>query len=136
MQAKDNDCPQNGGGHPWSIQPGTASTLLLFNHSADTTRRFNVLIGTEKAEQWQKCYYLAPLETKAISINEIVEKQMADERGTRSQGRCSWSGHLVHAQPEVGQRTADGFAAATGDGPQLQLRHLRRCLSGRLLQSV
>ena len=124
MQAKDNDSPQNGGGHPWSIQPGTASTLLLFNHSADTTRRFNVLIGTEKAEQWQKSYYLAPLETKAISINEIVEKQMADEKGhtlpkDAVAGQVTWftrspkwgKGRLMVSQPQQGM--ARSFSCGT-----------------------
>ena len=98
--------------------------MLLFNHSADTTRRFNVLIGTEKAEQWQKSYYLAPLETKAISINEIVEKQMADEKGRTLPkdavaGQVTWftrspkwgKGRLMVSQPQQGM--ARSFSCGT-----------------------
>ena len=62
LQAKDNDSPQNGGGHPWSIEPGTTSTVLLFNHSTNGPKRFNVNIGSG-AQTWQRSYQLAFMET-------------------------------------------------------------------------
>jgi hypothetical protein len=82
LQAKDNDSIQNGGGHPWTIEPGTDSTLLLFNHSTDGPKRFNVLVNSGK-QLWQNHYMIAPMETKAISIRSIVEKQTPDEKGKK-----------------------------------------------------
>lgn len=82
LQAKDNDSIQNGGGHPWTIEPGTDSTLLLFNHSTDGPKRFNVLINSGK-QLWQNHYMLAPMETRAISIRNIVEKETPDEKGKK-----------------------------------------------------
>lgn len=80
LQAKDNDSVQNGGGHPWTIEPGTDSTLLLFNHSTDGPKRFNVLINSGE-QLWQNHYLLGSMETKAVSIRDIVEKQVHDEKG-------------------------------------------------------
>jgi hypothetical protein len=80
LQGKDNDSVQNGGGHPWTIEPGVDSTLLLFNHSTDGPKRFNVLINSGE-QLWQGHYLLAPMETKAVSIRKIVESQVPDENG-------------------------------------------------------
>lgn len=114
MQAKDNDSPQNGGGHPWSVEPGTTSTLLLFNHSANGPKRFNVSIGSG-AQTWQRSYQLASMETKAISINDIVANQVADEKGRVLSkdlvtGEVIWftrspkwgKGRLMVSQPQTG----------------------------------
>lgn len=114
MQAKDNDSIQNGGGHPWTIEPGTDSTLLLFNHSTDGPKRFNVLVNSGK-QLWQNHYMLAPMETKAISIRSIVEKEIADENGkklekTTISGQVGWwtrlpkwgKGRLMVSSPQNG----------------------------------
>jgi len=41
--AKDEQDPENGGTHPWSLDGDTDSTLLLFNHSTKT-QSFSVTI--------------------------------------------------------------------------------------------
>jgi len=114
MQAKDNDSVQNGGGHPWTIARGTNSTLLLFNHSTDGPKKFEVLVGNGK-QLWEGSYQLAPMETKAVKINEIVEKQIPDAKGTVLSkdlltGQVAWwthraawgKGRLMVSQPETG----------------------------------
>lgn len=114
MQAKDNDSVQNGGGHPWSIAQGTSSTLLLFNHSTDGPKKFEVLVGNGK-QLWVGSYQLAPMETKAVKINEIVEKQIPDAKGTILSkdiltGQVAWwthrakwgKGRLMVSQPLTG----------------------------------
>lgn len=111
---KDNDSVQNGGGHPWTIAAGTDSTLLLFNHSTDGPKKFEVLIGNGK-QLWVGSYQLAPMETKAVKINEIVEKQIPDAKGTKLSkdiltGQVGWwthrakwgKGRLMVSQPQNG----------------------------------
>ena len=98
MQAKDNDSVQNGGGHPWSIAQGTNSTLLLFNHSSDGPKKFEVLVGNGK-QLWVGSYQLAPMETKGVRINEIVEKPYLSRRRPDAvprlhSGRSGWPLHL------------------------------------------
>jgi hypothetical protein len=120
----DNDSIQNGGGHPWTIEHGANSTLLWFNHSTDGPKNFELLIGNGK-QMWVNTYTLAPMETKAISINEIVEKQIPDKRGIRVVERHPHRARrLVDASREMGQRTFNGFPAAERVGTQLQLRKL------------
>lgn len=126
LQAKDNDSIQNGGGHPWSIENGTNSTLFWFNHSTDAPKKFEVLIGNGK-QLWVNTYMLAPMETKAISINEIVEKQIPDPDGvvlskqilTGQVGwwthRAKWGkGRLMVSQPHNG--LARSFSCGTCAG--------------------
>jgi hypothetical protein len=40
LLAKDEEDPENGGNHPWNLERGTESTLLLFNHSSDLPPAF------------------------------------------------------------------------------------------------
>lgn len=114
MQSKDNDAVENGGGHPWTIEDGTDSTLLWFNHTTDGPKKFEIFIGNGK-QTWRNSYQLAPMETKAISINEIVEKQVPDAKGvflskdirTGQVGwwtdRAGWGkGRLMVSQPRTG----------------------------------
>jgi hypothetical protein len=123
LQAKDNDSVQNGGGHPWTIARGTYSTLLLFNHSLDGSKKFEVLVGNGK-QLWVGSYQLASMETKAVKINEIVEKQIPDAKGTRLSkdiptGQVGWwthrakwgKGRLMVSQPLTGM--ARSFSCGT-----------------------
>lgn len=123
LQAKDNDSIQNGGGHPWSIENGANSTLLWFNHSTDGPKKFEILIGNGK-QLWVNTYMLAPMETKAISINEIVEKQIPDKSGVVLSkdilsGQVGWwthrakwgKGRLMVSQPQSG--LARSFSCGT-----------------------
>jgi hypothetical protein len=123
LQAKDNDSVQNGGGHPWTIAQGTDSTLLLFNHSLDGPKKFEVLVGNGK-QLWVGSYKLASMETKAVKINEIVEKQIPDAKGTKLSkdiltGQVGWwthrakwgKGRLMVSQPQSGM--ARSFSCGT-----------------------
>lgn len=85
--------PDNGGGHPWTVGDGTRSTLLLFNNSSKA-QPFDVKIGPE-ATGWHRIYTLKPLETKAISINELISLRVKDDAGhvlpsDISSGEVSW----------------------------------------------
>jgi hypothetical protein len=114
---------QNGGGHPWTIAQGTDSTLLLFNHSLDGPKKFEVLIGNGK-QLWVGSYKLASMETKAVKINEIVEKQIPDATGTKLSkdiltGQVGWwthratwgKGRLMVSQAQSGM--ARSFSCGT-----------------------
>jgi hypothetical protein len=79
LQAKDASDMDNAGNHPWSIAQSTESTLLLFNHSG-TAQNFDVSIFSHGAT-WQKTYKLAPMQTKAVSIRELIENRVKDDSG-------------------------------------------------------
>jgi hypothetical protein len=53
--------------------------LLLFNHSA-VPKYFNVKIG-DGGVLWQQAYLLAPMETRAIRIRELIAAQVKDQYG-------------------------------------------------------
>jgi len=79
LLGKDENDPNNGGGHPWSIQHGTDSTLLLFN-PGEQRQKFTVAIQSG-ALLWQKVYQLSSMQTKAISIRAVIEDQIKDDQG-------------------------------------------------------
>ena len=92
LQAKDEGSRQNAGGHPWSVEDGTESTLLLFNHGSKP-RHFTVSIAG--SESWQKTWTLASMETKAISLRDLIESRTADDSGRTlspavGSGEASW----------------------------------------------
>jgi hypothetical protein len=102
---------------------GTDSTLLLFNHSLDGPKKFEVLIGNGK-QLWVGSYKLASMETKAVKINEIVERQIPDATGTKLSrdiltGQVGWwthratwgKGRLMVSQPQSGM--ARSFSCGT-----------------------
>src|SRR5450755_884141 len=76
---KDELTLANGGGHPWDLSGGQDAVLLLFNHSA-LAKYFNVKIGCGGV-LWQQPYLLPPLETRAISIRELIAGQIKDQDG-------------------------------------------------------
>lgn len=76
---KDEKQLENTGNHPWSIEEGVASTLILFNHAA-TAQTFFVKVGGDRLI-WRKDYKLAPMETKAISINGLISSEEKDDKG-------------------------------------------------------
>ncbi len=78
-EAKDENAPENGGNHPWSLDQDTESTLLLFNHSAKP-QKFNVGIGNVRTV-WQKVFELAPMQTEAISIRSLIQERVKDDAG-------------------------------------------------------
>jgi hypothetical protein len=84
----------NGGSNPWSIENGVESTLLLFNHD-QAPQIFNVLVASADGSQWDKDFKLAPMETRAVSIGDIIQKQVKDDKEktlpkTALSGQISW----------------------------------------------
>jgi hypothetical protein len=93
LMGKDQSDLQNGGDHPWSLQNGLESTLLLFNHSKDR-QLFNVVISGE-GKTWTKAYTLQANETSQIGIREVIQSQTADDDGNRlpktlESGEVNW----------------------------------------------
>ncbi|MGA8432303.1 MAG: hypothetical protein WB729_20930 [Candidatus Sulfotelmatobacter sp.] len=76
---KDEKQLENTGNHPWSIEDGVASTLILFNHAA-TEQTFFVKVGGDKLI-WRKDYRLAPMETRSVSINGLISAEEKDDKG-------------------------------------------------------
>ncbi len=119
---KDAMDTNNGGSNPWSIQNGTQSTLLFFNHD-QAPQIFDVLIASADGTQWQKDFTLSPMETQAISIGNIIQNAVKDDSGktlpkTAISGQISWwtvgtasgpgAGRLLQSNSESG--TARSFA--------------------------
>jgi hypothetical protein len=99
---KDQQTTANGGGHPWDLTGGQGAVLLLFNHST-VPKYFNVKIGNGGV-LWQQPYQLAPMETRAVSIRELISGQVKDQDGkvlSRSleQGEIGW----FNANPAEGK---------------------------------
>jgi len=76
---KDEMDENNGGIHPWSVEGDSESHLLLFNHSKQP-QVFGVGVWNG-ATLWDKKYTLAPNETREISINELIQDKIPDEKG-------------------------------------------------------
>ncbi len=94
LLGKDEKDPTNGGNHPWSLENGNESTLLLFNHSAEP-ENFSVSISNGD-QTWQKVYELSPMQTEAISFNLLIQDQSKDDRGktlprNSLKGQVTWS---------------------------------------------
>ncbi len=109
---KDEDNPANGGDHPWTVANGTTSTLLLFNNSAQP-QYFNVQISAG-ATLWRKSYQLQPMQTLAVSINELMSTGAKDDYGNAFpsdiwQGQVGWHmttkgsgrGRLMQSNPNT-----------------------------------
>lgn len=79
LEGKDLDASINGGDHPWNVENGNQSTLLLFNTSTDP-QYFNVEISAGSA-QWRKAYLLQPMQTQSIGINELIRTGAKDDNG-------------------------------------------------------
>src|SRR5262249_16894396 len=95
LLGKDERDPQNGGKHPWSIEQGTDSTLLLFNHGS-ATEAFSVVIAAGDAV-WQRAYTLKPMQTEAISFGTLIHDQTQDDSGKKlpkdvESGQVTWYG--------------------------------------------
>lgn len=79
LLAKDAEQNENTGSHPWSLDSGNDSTLLVFNHT-DQVQPVVVTIANG-TQLWQKILKLSPVETLALSIRRLIEKRIADDRG-------------------------------------------------------
>ena len=109
---KDFNDPENGGNHPWTIENGTTSALLLFNQS-DQVQSFNVEIAAG-GTVWRKLYRLQPMQTQAININDLVKTGEKDDIGKAFPsdvwwGQVAWSvprrsagrGRLLQSNPNT-----------------------------------
>jgi hypothetical protein len=76
---KDFNDPENGGDHPWTVENGTTSTLLLFNQS-DQVQSFNIEISAG-GTVWRKLFKLQPMQTQAISFNDLIKSGAKDDHG-------------------------------------------------------
>jgi len=110
---KDQNDPQDGGNHPWSIEHDADSTLLLFNTSA-ASQYFNVMISGGGVT-WQKAFHLQPMQTVATSIRNLVESQVKDDTGKilpkkAQNGQVTWyvpahdagRGRVLESNPRAG----------------------------------
>ena len=112
MLDKDERGAFNAGGHPWDVEPGVTSTLLLFNGDS-TPRKVNLRFGTPSGP-WMRRFTLEPMETRAISINELVGMQEKDDSGlalpsNAQSGELGWqsdstwvSGRLLQTSTALG----------------------------------
>ncbi len=113
LQGKDSENTENGGEHPWNIKDGSDATMFVFNHT-EKPKRIAAAIASE-GTIWQEAYILAPKETKAINVSEIVRNHIPDHRGNvippgANAGTESWAGSLngpatgrmLISRPEVG----------------------------------
>ncbi len=121
---KDQQQHPNSGAHPWTNADGMTSTLLLLNHSnADQT--FDVNISTAGV-LWQQEYKLAAMETKSLSINDVIATGAKDKKGKvipkhATTGEVGWSvpkasegtGRLLVSRPDVA--LARSFSCGTQD---------------------
>jgi hypothetical protein len=94
LLGKDAQQPENMGAHPWSIAEANESTLLLFNHT-DQHQRAMVTVFNGQA-LWQKLIKISPLETVALSMNELIKNQVPDDHGKTLprdlvEGEISWT---------------------------------------------
>ena len=93
LLGKDQLDENNGGSHPWSVIGDAISHLLLFNYS-DKPRVFGVDISNGLIV-WDKKYTLASYETREVSINELIDDKIRDDRGQtlspyRMSGVVNW----------------------------------------------
>jgi hypothetical protein len=90
---KDEMEMNNGGNHPWSIENGNDSTILLFNHSSKPEPFY--LLVSYNAVQWKKTYTLAPMQTETVSIRQLISDEMKDDDGhvlprNAQSGQADW----------------------------------------------
>ncbi len=113
LPGKDWWRPYNGGAHPWTTASATNSTLLLFNY-ADTPNQLTVAIGAG-GMLWQQSYQLAPMETRALDIGNLIATGAKDQNGqvlpkSATAGVVNWftlgfgqaMGRLLVSQPGIG----------------------------------
>lgn len=78
LPGKDEADMFNAGQHPWSLENGTESNLLLFNHSKDKAT-FEVEIDKDDVS-WDKHYTLNPKQTLALDIRTLINNSVPDDR--------------------------------------------------------
>ncbi|MGI8742431.1 MAG: hypothetical protein ACR2NN_07635 [Bryobacteraceae bacterium] len=77
---KDRNQRANGGQHPWRIDGGFSSTVMLFNPDRNTGNNAITFSVYADHKTWTKLVSVPPLTTVALRLNDIVDKQRADDK--------------------------------------------------------
>jgi hypothetical protein len=95
---------QNGGGHPWSLEPGATSALVVFNAS-DKPQTLNFNLGANGLV-WKKTVTMQPNELLNLKIKDIIDEINAEptrnSKITALRGEISW---FTPSQADVFGRT-------------------------------
>jgi hypothetical protein len=110
---KAADRSENSGAHPWNVADGLASILFVFNHDPKE-QIFNVRFGTSVGP-WIKSYKLGSMETRAISINELIAAEERDDNG-RPFPADATSGEVGWYTPASGEVTGRMLQANRDSG--------------------
>lgn len=91
---KDEGHLENAGLHPWSLEQGAESTLLLFNPYS-LSNKFDVRISSDTTT-WDTTYTLGPFETLVLSLRDLQLNQTEDDHQhtlsrTVMSGQVDWS---------------------------------------------
>lgn len=81
IEGHDANAIENGGKHPWTIDhaPGSDAALILFNHGT-TSEAFSVQVSGKDA-RWAKRYDVPSMQTLTVSLRQLIDKQIKDDRG-------------------------------------------------------
>ena len=114
----------NGGGHPWSLHPGTSSTLVLFNASAKK-QLVNLNLGANGIA-WSKTVTLEPNQTLTMPIQQIIDGVNSDQTSPEKkikalQGEIGWFtpdqsdvfGRVLIARDEGGTRALESYSCGS-----------------------
>jgi len=121
---KDQAQTFNGGQHPWRIDGGFSSTVLLFNPDQHAANAVTLSIYSDN-KAWTKLFSIPPLATVPVRLADIIAYQQPDDKGktlsrTSTRGLLTWFtlakpkifGQLVQADPA--NRVVRPFACASG----------------------
>lgn len=112
----------NGGAGRWSVANGDATTLALFN-PANAPAQASVHISA-MGVLWAKSYTLAPMETRAVNVGELIANGEMDIRGRRiptdaTEGEIAW--FTPNSGEGMGRLAVTNAAAATFASPDYQI---------------
>lgn len=82
LLAKQTREMNNAGVHPWTVQGDNKSHIVLFNYSKDEAK-VGIFISSGTKIVWASEIFIAPQETREISINDLQREQIPDDQGRR-----------------------------------------------------
>lgn len=81
LPRKDRNQADNGGQHPWRVDGGFASTLLLFNPDTQLSNSVRLSVYTDGGAPWTKLVTIAPMATVPVRLSDIINRQQPDDTG-------------------------------------------------------
>lgn len=121
---KFRDHANNGGGHPWILERGVSSSLLLFN-ATTKSEIVNLNLGTDGVV-WHDTVTMNPYESRTISLSDLIasanesdaDKKHADPKITARYGEISWFtpgqtdvfGRVLIARQQNGGRALESYS--------------------------